>query len=79
MAKIMHIPYFATDERNLQPIIDQILNTGMDNIQCIRIIDIVEMIKRGELPLFNRKDARRIWIISQKDKKDFDNFWPPDN
>lgn len=79
MAKVKSIPYFATDERNLQPIIDAILNTGMDNIQCIRIIDIIGMIKNGSLPAFTRKDAKLIWVISGKNKDVFDNqLWPID-
>ncbi|MBO4651692.1 MAG: hypothetical protein J5649_00005 [Lachnospiraceae bacterium] len=42
-AKTTGIPFFATDERNLQPIIDTLLNTGKDDISCIRIIDIIHM------------------------------------
>ena len=40
MAKTKSIPYFVTDEKNLQPIIDRVLNSGMDDIVCIRIIDV---------------------------------------
>ena len=36
-AKAKGIPVFATDEANLQPIIDSQLNTGIDDITCIRI------------------------------------------
>lgn len=40
-AKAVAIPIFATDEKELQPIIDKQLNTGIDDITCIRIVDIV--------------------------------------
>lgn len=77
MAKTKGIPYFATDEKDLQPIVDQWLNTGLCNIQCKRIIDIIEMIKNGQLPNFGRKDAKLIWIITGKNKEFFDKeIWP---
>ena len=74
-AKTKSIPVFATDERELQPIIDKQLNTGVDDIHCLRIQDIVEQAKLGSLPI-SRKEARRIWIISGKDKSIFDRLWP---
>lgn len=77
MAKIKAICYFATDETNLQPIIDARLNTGIDDIHCIRIIDIIMLIKDGTLSLFNRRDAKIIWRMSGKNKNDFDQrIWP---
>lgn len=78
MAKVKGIPYFATDEKNLQPIIDSILNTKIGNdISCVRIINIIEEIKGGMLSEFTRKDAKAIWIIAGKNKKDFDDeIWP---
>ena len=42
MAKVSSIHMFLTDERDLQPIIDRLLNTGLDDINCIRLIDIIE-------------------------------------
>ena len=74
-AKTKSIPVFATDERELQPIIDKQLNTGVDDIHCLRIQDIVEQAKLGNLSI-SRKEARRIWIISGKDKSIFDSLWP---
>jgi hypothetical protein len=77
MAKTKSIPYFVTDEMNLQPIVDKLLNTGMEDITCIRIIDIVNKIKSGELKGFYRKEAKRLWILSMKDKNIFDSIiWP---
>ena len=79
MAKTKGIHYFASDEKkvNLQDIIDQLLNTGMDDITCVRIQDIINLIKDGKLSDMTRKDARLIWIISGKDKAFFDSkIWP---
>lgn len=77
MAKTKGIPYFATDEDSLQPIIDRLLNTGMQDIECKRIVDIVQLIKDGQLPDFARKDAKLIWIISGKSRDYFDkSVWP---
>lgn len=78
MAKTKGIHYFATDERNLQPIIDEKLNAGLgDDLKCVRIIDIIELIKRNELYGLQRKDAKLIWIISNKSRDDFDTkIWP---
>ena len=77
MAKTMSIPVFFTDERNLQPIIDNTLNTGLDDIVCIRIIDVIEKIKLGEIGGFSRKQAKVMWAISGKEKRIFDSVvWP---
>ncbi|MBP3041495.1 hypothetical protein J9303_18790 [Bacillaceae bacterium Marseille-Q3522] len=75
-AKVKSIPIFATDERNLQPIIDSQLNTGLNNIHCLRIVDIVNMAKNEDIHL-PRKIAKAIWVISGKNKSDFDrSVWP---
>lgn len=75
-AKVKAIPVFATDERDLQPIIDLILNTGLNDVHCLRIIDIVNLAKAGEIDL-PRKSAKAIWVISGKNKADFDHsIWP---
>lgn len=75
-AKVKGIPIFATDERDLQPIIDSQLNTGMNDIHCLRIVDIINMAKNGQISL-PRKSAKAIWRISGKNKDDFDRFvWP---
>lgn len=75
-AKVKAIPIFATDEYDLQPIIDKLLNTGMGDISCLRIIDIINMAKSGKIGL-PRKHAKAIWVISGKNKDDFDRLiWP---
>lgn len=75
-AKVKGIPIFATDECDLQPIIDSQLNTGMSDIHCLRIIDIINMAKCGQISL-PRKSAKAIWRISGKHKDDFDHsVWP---
>ena len=74
-AKTKSIPLFATDEKDLQPIIDRQLNTGVDDIHCLRIQDIIEQAKAGMLPI-SRKHAKLIWVISGKDKTIFEYLWP---
>lgn len=62
-AKAKAIPIFATDESKLQPIIDKLLNIGIDDIKCLRIINIIEMIRDGYIDL-PRKYAKALWRIS---------------
>lgn len=79
MAKTKCIPYFATDEKNLQPIIDFILNTGLDDISCIRIEDVIYKIKVGEIKGFKRKEAKVLWRLAGKSTVTFDkDVWPLD-
>lgn len=77
MAKTKSIPYFATDEMELQPIIDKILNTGLDNaITCLRIEDVILKIKSGELEGFKRKEAKVLWRLAGKRTDIFDqDIW----
>lgn len=75
-AKVKAIPIFATDEWDLQPIIDSQLNTGLNDIRCLRIVDIIYHAKNGDIYL-PRKKAKAIWVISGKNKTDFDRLiWP---
>lgn len=75
-AKATGIPVFATDEKNLQQIIDSQLNTGMDDITCIRIVDIIEKAHGGEVEI-SRKLCKALWVISGKKKEVFDQeIWP---
>lgn len=77
MAKTKSIPYFATDEKDLQPIIDKLLNTGLDDISCIRIEDVIRRIKSGELEGFKRKEAKILWYLAGKNRNIFDkDIWP---
>ena len=75
-AKAKGIPIFATDEANLQPIIDSQLNTGIDDITCIRIIDIIKKAHDKEIDI-PRKVCKALWRVAGKDKELFDNdIWP---
>ena len=75
-AKATGIPVFATDEMDLQPIIDKQLNTGIDDITCLRIVDIIKKAKSGEIDVA-RKVCKALWVISGKSKDIFDNeLWP---
>ena len=75
-AKAVGIPVFATDEMNLQTIIDVQLNTGIEDIKCLRIVDIIQMAKKGEIAL-QRKEAKALWVIAGKQKEIFDTeAWP---
>ncbi len=74
-AKTKSITLLATDEMFLQPIIDKQLNTGVNDIHCMRIQDIIEQSKKGNL-MISRKTAKLIWVISGKKKAMFDQLWP---
>jgi len=75
-AKATGIPVFATDETDLQPIIDKQLNTGIDDITCIRIVDIIIKAQDGEVNV-QRKVAKALWLIAGKKKEIFDKeIWP---
>jgi len=55
------------------------LNTGIGDIKCIRLIDVMKMLKCGEVEGFSRKQAKAMWVMSGKDKKSFDTeVWPID-
>ena len=75
-AKATGIPVFATDEMNLQPIIDSQLNVGIDDITCVRIVDIIEKAHSGELEI-SRKECKALWLVAGKKKEIFDQeVWP---
>ncbi len=75
-AKATGIPVFATDEMNLQPIIDSQLNTGIDDITCIRIVDIIQKAHNGEINI-PRKICKALWLVTGKKKELFDvEIWP---
>lgn len=77
MAKTKSIMYFGTDEKDLQTIIDEKLNIGIDNIYCIRIIDIIKMIRDGKLEGLKRKEAKALWRLAGKSTEWFDkDIWP---
>ena len=75
-AKATGIPYFATDEMNLQPIIDSQLNMGIDDIKCMRIVDIIQMAHDDQI-IISRKVCKALWIVAGKKKDIFDKeIWP---
>lgn len=75
-AKAKGIPVFATDEMDLQTIIDAQLNSGIEDIRCLRIADIVKMAHEGSIFL-KRSEAKALWVISGKGKDLFDkSIWP---
>ena len=77
MAKTKSITYFGTDEKDLQTIIDEKLNSGIDNIYCIRIIDIIRRIRDGKIEGLKRKEAKVLWRLSGKSTEWFDkDIWP---
>ena len=75
-AKAVGIPVFATDEMDLQRIVDSQLNTGQNDITCLRIVDIVLKARYGEFDL-PRKVCKALWVIAGKRKELFDQeIWP---
>ena len=77
MAKALSIPYFVTDEKCLQNIIDRVLNTGVDDIVCIRIEDVILKMRSGELAGYKRKEAKVLWRLAGKNTEIFDKkIWP---
>lgn len=77
MAKAKSIPYFVTDEMKLQPIVDRILNSGTgEDILCVRIEDVILMMKSGSLEGFKRKEAKVLWRLAGKSTEIFDrDIW----
>lgn len=75
MAKVLGIPYFMSDERELQGIIDRYLSTGSnDDIKVIRVKDLIIWIKNNPECGLNRKMAKVLWVGTGKNKKEFDDF-----
>lgn len=84
MAKVLDIPIFMSDEKDLQPIIDMKLNTGIGSkIHVFRLQHLIEWMKDNPHCEVSRKDARKIWcgaydrnkIDSYKDKFN-QELWP---
>ena len=76
-AKTTSIPIFATDEKDLQQIIDSRLNTKTDSIRCLRIENLIKSIRQGEIQGISRKQAKIAWVLAGKDKAYFDSLlWP---
>ena len=79
-AKTVGIPYFATEEQRLQPIIDKQLNTDLENhLTCIHIADVVRQAYIGEIQL-TRKTCKAMWLAAGYRKEVFDQeLWPLQN
>ena len=88
MAKVKSIPYFVSDEGNLQGIIDTHVNIGLEedinlnksfkvgkeDIKVLRVKDLLLWIKENNIPGIKRKTAKAIWTVAiGKDKIDYFN------
>ena len=77
IAKVMGIPYFLTEESSLQSIVDSQLNTGMNDIKCLRVSDIIGLIRQGQVAGMGRKDAKLIWALAGLAAEYFNTrIWP---
>lgn len=73
MAKTLNIPYFVSDEANIQPIIEKHLNVGTEyDIKVVRIEHIVKWIKENKECDISRKTAKALWRSCGKDNNEFD-------
>jgi hypothetical protein len=82
LAKTLGIGLLLSDESVLQTEIDQVLNTGLDDLRVFRMWDIILWIKSHPDCGIRRKDAKIIWLASGyhsemgKRKAKFDEIWP---
>lgn len=82
IAKTLGIQIFLSNERVLQREIDDIINTGLDDIRVFRMRDIILWVKENQECGLSRKDARHIWLLSfdksqiDQYKTEFDKLWP---
>lgn len=60
IAKALSIPVFMSDEGNLQPIVNRLLNTGIDDITVFRLKNILLWMKENTECGFNKNDAKAI-------------------
>ncbi|MEL7598304.1 MAG: hypothetical protein AAGU01_08900 [Clostridiaceae bacterium] len=75
MAKVLNIPYFVSDEGNIQSVIDKHLNTGTEyDIQVVRVEHIVKWIKDNKECGIGRKTAKALWRSSGKALDYFDKY-----
>ena len=64
-AKVRDIPYFLSDEKSLQAIADEYLNTDVEHsITIIRLKDFIPALK--ELG-YKRKECQLIWLVANFD------------
>jgi len=77
MAKTLNIPYFASDEANIQPIIDKHLNVGTEyDIEVVRVEHIVKWIKENKDCGIGRKTAKALLCLNlvNRDEKSKDSI-----
>lgn len=64
-AKASNIPYFLSDEKDLQRLADDFLNNENDqDIQVIRVRDFILALKEAG---FKRKEAQMLWLVANFD------------
>jgi len=68
ISKALSIPVFMSDEGNLQPIVNRLLNTGLDDITVFRLRNIILWMKENPECGFNNQDAKAI-LFGTTDRK----------
>lgn len=64
-AKVSGIPYFLSDEKSLQALADEYLNTDeQHSITIIRLKDFILALKEAG---YKRKDCQMIWLVANFD------------
>lgn len=64
-AKVSGIPYFLSDEKSLQALADEYLNTDTKNsITIIRLKDFILALKEAG---YKRKDCQLVWLVANFD------------
>lgn len=64
-AKTSSIPYFLSDEKSLQSLADEYLNTNSENrITVIRLKDFIFALKEAG---FKRKECQLLWLVANFD------------
>lgn len=64
-AKVSGIPYFLSDEKNLQALADEYLNTDAQNsITMIRLKDFILALKEAG---YKRKECQLLWLVANFD------------
>ena len=62
IAKALRIPVFMSDEGQLQPIVNRLLNTGLDDITVFRLKNIILWMKENPECGFNIQEAKAIFF-----------------
>lgn len=73
MAKVKGIPYFMSDEGELESIINNNVNIGSsDDIKVIRVRQLIELFRDNPQIGINRKTAKAIWRSTGNSNEYFD-------